>query len=276
MRVFLFPYGGLANRMRAISSAVSKYSHSKKKLTIIWVKEGGMNCAYCEVFRPNKGIIDKSYSTIQRKIHRYVRKWHLTEIALKALRKLHILSIVDIYDGDTAYDAEPILNGKYLCTIIKACYNFFCDDFNKTLFRLNPSIHNKELAKITQNTVGVHIRRTDNVFSTEHSPLELFEKRMQEELKNCPSTKFFLCSDDITVKKYFQSPSWVDYIDIPTGNIDRESPAGIIQAACEMQALSKCRMIIGSYFSSFGEVAAQMGDIPLEILSDKTKTESSK
>ena len=66
--------------------------------------------------------------------------------------------------------------------------------------------------------------------------------------------------NDNSVKEKFQAKFGEDMVAVPDGVIDRESVEGIVQAACEMQALARCKKIYGSYGSSFGEVAARLGN----------------
>ena len=44
----------------------------------------------------------------------------------------------------------------------------------------------------------------------------------------------------------------------------RNKKIAIIQAVAELYLLSKTKMILGSYYSSFSELAAVIGDIKLE------------
>jgi len=47
----------------------------------------------------------------------------------------------------------------------------------------------------TSHTVGIHIRRTDNIDAINGSLTELFVQRMREELQLYPETKFYVASD---------------------------------------------------------------------------------
>ena len=164
---------------------------------------------------------------------------------------------------------EEINRGGYLFAVMRS-WEAFCpsEPFRKELFVIkNKERQASELAKVDAYTIGVHIRRTDNIWSVEHSPLELFVAKMNTELERDPQVNFYLCSDDENVKAHFRSEEWADRVKMPNGLIDRGSKEGIVQAACEMFALASTRKIYGSYWSSFGEVAARMGNIDIEICS---------
>ena len=46
------PVGGLANRMRAIDSAIALAQDTNHELQIIWFKDQGLNCSFCDLFQP--------------------------------------------------------------------------------------------------------------------------------------------------------------------------------------------------------------------------------
>ena len=50
--ITLVPVGGLANRMRAIDSAIALAQDTHHELRIIWFKDQGLNCKFCELFQP--------------------------------------------------------------------------------------------------------------------------------------------------------------------------------------------------------------------------------
>ena len=61
------------------------------------------------------------------------------------------------------------------------------------------------VAGFSERTIGVHIRRTDNVVSIQSSPLENFTNMMDAEIKKKANTKFYVASDDDEVKESLKS-----------------------------------------------------------------------
>lgn len=57
------------------------------------------------------------------------------------------------------------------------------------------------VAGFSERTIGVHIRRTDNVVSIQSSPLEKFTSMMDAEIKKNSNTRFYVASDDDEVKE---------------------------------------------------------------------------
>lgn len=266
MHIILYPYGGLANRMRAIDSAVNM-CRKQDKLSVWWFKDWGLNCEFSKIFKTVSFIYEKEMTMIFRKLFKqYENNNKVFRWLFFLLEKLHLLIIYDDIHG--LKDSKCIKNdGGYLICFIRS-WEPFCaqQNFHKELFILNDfEILKEEIQKINSNTVGVHIRRTDNIWSVENSPLEMFEKAMRKEIEKNPNSDFYLCSDDDETKAYFQNDYWKEKVKMPSGIISRGSQDGIIQAACEMYFLSKTRKILGSYWSSFGEIAAKLGDIEIEI-----------
>jgi hypothetical protein len=268
MKIILYPIGGLANRMRAIDSAFN-LAGSKKNITVWWIKDKGLNCEFGKLFNSVPSIHDKNkLPLIFNKLLSFYDKNHIAVLfLLKVLERLHILLLLD---ENTCLEKEKTNSANsYLFCFIRTWEAFYPQEkFHSELFKLNDKNKlEKELSKINNNTIGVHIRRTDNVWSIKNSPLELFEQKMKKELENNQYANFYLCSDDDNVKHFFQSDFWKNIVKMPDGVVSRNSEDGIIQAACEMYTLSKTNKIIGSYWSSFGEIAARLGNIEIEICS---------
>lgn len=50
--ILLVPVGGLANRMKAIDSAIKLSRKTNSELHIIWFKDRGLNCRFDQLFEP--------------------------------------------------------------------------------------------------------------------------------------------------------------------------------------------------------------------------------
>lgn len=115
------------------------------------------------------------------------------------------------------------------------------------------------------NTIGLHIRRTDHAGAIEKSPLSLFIEKINEEIALNEETIFFLATDDKeTEKELIQL--FGQRIRINTEKaFDRDSEKGVQDAFIDVVCLSKTSKIYGSHASSFSETAAKMGGIKLII-----------
>lgn len=265
MYLFLYPIGGLANRMRVIDSAMNLVG-STNRLFVLWIKDPGLNSNFSSIFNFQSFLKEGIHSKLFFKLIKlYDLKDKRLLFILKLLENLHFLLVLDEY---TCLDKIKIKkSNKFLFCFIRTWEPFYPkDNFHRELFEIRDKARlEKELIKIDSNTIGVHIRRTDNANAIEKSPLELFEQKMLAEIKRNPKVNFYLCTDDVETKNYFKTDFWQTKVKMPDGAIERSSEDGIIQAACEMLALSKTQKILGSYWSSFGEIAARLGGIEIEI-----------
>lgn len=265
MHLIVYPNGGLANRMRTIDSAVN-LCNQKYNLTVVWYKDWGLGCNWNELFEHCSFVQDRTIPRLMRYVLNHYEDNAFIKTMLWLLKKLHLLWFCDIKGAEFIPCIKEIQDGGYLYAVIRSWEAFFPSErFRKELFLIKDKQRlANELAKVDSHTIGVHIRRTDNVWSVEHSPIDLFEERMRMELKCDSEVNFYLCSDDESVKTHFRSGEWAKMVRMPDGIINRNSKEGVIQAACEMFALSATKKIIGSYWSSFGEVAAMLGNIEFE------------
>lgn len=261
--------------MRAIDSAVNYSESQKSKLIIYWIRDNGLNCGFNAIWKPVLFVLDGKGHILDFFLYLY-RRFIGFKYLLKIADKLRLIKVfVDQNTGknEEIYGYIKLENRKarYLFLVIVTCENFFpSSEFRNDLFQLLPEVEElvkKETASFDENTIGVHIRRQDNEISIMNSPLELFEDRMHSEIKECPVTKFYIASDDYHVKNKFEdSPLWKDKIMFTKGSLSRDSREGILQAVVELYTLAKTKKIIGSYWSSFSEIAAELGKIPLEVI----------
>ena len=88
---------------------------------------------------------------------------------------------------------------------------------------------------------------------------------MEKALDDRAGTNFYLSSDDTDVKKTLTDTFGKTII---TGNkpVDRQSVAGVQDAVTDLYCLAATTKILGSYYSSFSEIAAQINNIQLEVI----------
>ena len=121
----------------------------------------------------------------------------------------------------------------------------------------------RRLASVTlQRSIGVHIRRTDNKKSIEGSPLEAFLQKMRDN----KDAYYVVATDDTKVREQIQL-EFGNHCIFPAIQLTRKTEEGMIQGVADFFALSRCTEIWGSYASSFSELAARYGNIPLTIIS---------
>jgi hypothetical protein len=88
---------------------------------------------------------------------------------------------------------------------------------------------------------------------------------MKELLTADETTHFFLATDDVNVELELKL-IFGDRIISPPKDLSRQTVAGIQAAVVDLFVLAGTGRILGSYWSSFSEVAAWIGDIPLVVI----------
>ena len=81
-----------------------------------------------------------------------------------------------------------------------------------------------------------------------------------------PETMFYLATDDPTVEQEFVD-KFNGHIVVQEGKkLDRNTESAIEDAYVDLLCLAATQKIYGSFYSSFSEIGAAIGKIPLEII----------
>ncbi len=266
------PAGGLANRMRATAAAYTLARRVGVEMTAVWFRDWALNAPFRALFEPVRleGMTLREATLMDyvllsrprpknlrlpRLLQRMMFRDALYEHMITPLRKQH-------FD----FEAWARGGGVYL-----ASYTGFLPydlDLLRRLFVPLPEVE-RGIDAFTQrfspHTIGVHIRRTDNVASIQQSPTSLFVEAIDRELSANADTMVFLATDSQEVKGEMRS-RYGDRVLTATEEADRDSIGGIRGGIVDMYALSRTGKIYGSFQSSFSCLASQLGDIPLEVL----------
>lgn len=255
------PKGGLANRIRAVDSALSMAARFGTEAHIIWRMLPECNCGFEELFTlpgfaslEEKGpdvlsglVPENVYFLFKQSVGKLK---YDKQIFQKQLRKLK----------EGKFDFNTLK--EYRSVYINSYERFYYKDRYKHLnFNENILARVREItAGFPGGTVGVHIRRTDHKKAIEHNPTEWFIEAMSEEISKDSSVKFFLATDSPKeqaglIEKFGQRVITFEK------TLDRNEPAGIKDALVELLCLSNTRKIFGSHYSSFSAVAAEIGQI---------------
>ena len=202
-QITLVPLGGLANRLRTITSGVALARQTQRLLQIVWYKDSGLNCRFDQLFRPlvQANIRLKEATATDRLLYDRPR-----------CRNAYLPSVFQrlTFDGrlhDPARELAPGSEfdfakwvGQHPRAYVRTCYPFFPADptLYEQLFVPNSTVESRIRTfteRFSPHTVGVHIRRTDNVTAIARSPLSLFIQEMEKEVERHPDTLFFVASD---------------------------------------------------------------------------------
>lgn len=259
--IYLRPVSGLANRMRALDSAVSLSQKIDRQLQVYWLKDAGLNCAFVDLFEPIPDIrifdLDQFPTTFE---NGFVKSLFVPELK-EALSSYRYLSKHDVKALEIeGFDFEQLKDGD---TAIASFSRFYPTAKPYSIFTPIPGLLERikaESSCFDKNTIGVHIRRTDNTKAIAHSPLELFEKAIDEEIARNSAANFYLSSDCVRTKKLLKS-KYKDRLITNFMTAQRGTKEGMQQAVVELYTLSRTQKIFGSYWSSFSHTAAHIGAI---------------
>ncbi len=273
-KIVVCPAGGLANRMRAIAAGIALGRDTSLPVEIIWARDRGLNAPYALLFCPELLPVPLAEPSAAAYHLRYepARKRNLY------LPRFFGPRFAIAHYDEPGFEERYVGNAALLRSEVEAAdgdvYFFsgldfypFSDDDYRRLFKPSPAVAGRltELAEACPGcTIGLHIRRTDNVNAIAASPLALFTGAIEAELATDAAARFFVASDDEATKNELAArfPGKVFFNTAPAR---RDTPGGIIDAMAELLMLSRMKRIYGSFFSTFSDAAARLGRTPLTI-----------
>lgn len=262
---------GLCNRMRAISSALALSRAAGRQLRIYWFNTRALKCPFAKLFEPIDGVEVVDVATGRLRALWSTGAWRLKVAGRRTPYDLFLSGdkIKELEDKDV--DLADVVSQAERCGI--ETYGRFYGE---------PPYHGdlvprRELAAEAEGTfaaataggggrtVGVHIRRGDNDASIQISPVDLFVKRMEQEVGRDPEVRFFLSTDDQDTEEAM-TRLFPGRVTVRPKDFSRTSTRGVQDALVDLLVLSKCPLILGSYWSSFSQTAAEIGGATLETM----------
>lgn len=271
----VIPQGGLCNRLRVVLSAlaVSRHGHD---VTVEWGSTRECRAAFSELFQsltaPEKDTAENAaYGTFRIRDRRW---WN----APQTRRNLHIPALLRrvVYDlqlvNYRCTHADDFLSRARACNNIYVSTGYDIYPYSPALARLLRPVEalQKQIDALTatfdEHTVGVHIRRTDNAQSRSHSTDEAFIAAMQQAVIEDNATHFFVATDeprllDVLKEKY---PGRIMHQQL--SDVRRDTTDGMRQAVIDLFCLARTHHLLGSYWSSFTDMAAEIGEQPVHII----------
>jgi hypothetical protein len=274
--IYILPIEGLANRIRAIASAISLAEDLHQEVFVVWKKDNTLNAEFDHLFQKNVNFKVKKYnyyyriffysgnSKIMIFVRQFIHKYFKIDFFItdKDIPEL-------VWKNNDNLDLSKLQMGRNKIRNIAlfTCHKFY--NIDKSISKLIPNefivLKSKSYIFDFNNIIGIHIRRTDNFNSILHSPLELFIINIKSEISKNPNVKFYLATDDYDTFESLQK-LFSDKIIYFKKNYERSKYESIIDAFVDLYSLSLCSKIYGSYSSSFSEIASFYDNTPLLIL----------
>jgi hypothetical protein len=255
----LEPIGGLGNRMRVIDSGLAFARAFGLRLRVVWTRTPDLGCRFDALFEPIPAleVVERGWWA-----NRLLRR-----VALKAGRYSRDIREPELEWLVKRGDLDGLARER--SALVVTCNRFFSRAGGRLEeFVPVPSLRHeveRQVASFGPATIGVHVRRGDNGPALRHSPTEAFVDHMANLVASDAATTFFVCSDASEAAASLVA-SFPGRVLARPKVLDRTSAAGMRDAVVDLYALSRTRRILGSYFSSFSEIAAQIGGVELDVV----------
>lgn len=263
-QVHLIPTAGLCNRMRSIASAVHIAKKLNRPLRIFWNQYEGLNAKFSDLFQPIP--VEKTFveDTQKWKYRINYRKDYL-------LRRIFLMNYTQVLYNISVQNEKNIfskIKDKRGDLLLISCFDMSEMYPLRQIFIPTPEIQgmiDEMTRQFTNHTIGIHIRRTDNTMSIRESPISSFVEFMEREIEKDAKVTFYIASDDKEVKEFMQN-KFSHRVLFSNIELSRSSLLGMKMAVSELFALSKTTKILGSYYSSYSQIAAELGGIPIQYV----------
>lgn len=264
MKLVVVPHAGLCNRLNAILSAIALKNSKQIEIELFWEESKECFAWFDNLFEPIKDCQVK----------------RLTNFYLKPSSKsnLFLPSLLRKFKFDASFQGQKISNSKFLLqnedlgVVYISSTNRFCPlTITSNLSRyFVPLPHiQKKIESVTsqysRNTIGVHIRRTDNIAAIKNSPLEKYIEAMNQALSKESETCFYIATDDPNIKNELNE-IYTGKIITYDATLNRNTLVGIEDAIVELWCLASCKRIIGSTHSTYSEFASLLYNIPITYI----------
>jgi hypothetical protein len=257
--IILSPIGGLANRMRVLNAGIGLTLATKKRLIVLWRSNHALNCKFNDIFE----FTGETYPVFQYSFGSRLNHILESGFALRC-KILHQADMLELLDQTEKIQELAEKNHLF----IETYSDFYPNPLPYKQFQPSESIRRiveTFSRQFGESTIGVHIRRGDNQKSIENSTIEKFVNHMKMFAEKDSETRFFVATDS-PKEEYEMSKIFPGRIlTYPKRSLDRNVPVAIQDALVDLYCLSKCRKLIGSYWSSFTDVAAAINNIEVLI-----------
>lgn len=261
----IVPQGGLCNRLRVVLSALFLSQQMHAEVQVKWAENDECHARFADLFVPiDSGRFHIGPMSWWAKPSRK-RNFHIPRLLRTCMGYtwqrdgFEPTSLSELAEALHGHSKVYVSSGSQLAQYSAECLSRLCPraDLQTRIDRIVQSY--------APHTVGVHIRRTDNVVSIQQSPVEAFIRAMKHEVDQDPRVKFFLATDDAAVKQMLerQFPHRIITQHMPT---ERSTLQGMEDALVDLWCLAGTHKLLGSYWSSFTDTAAEIGRMPLVIV----------
>ncbi len=261
--------------MRSTAAAVALARAARRRLRVVWYVDRELGAGFDELFAPLSRVGDVdvrirngrrgglSEKLLAHELHPGTRG----RAALEWIRRRRFdlrLSEAEVRVGGVHGDGLRERVREARSVMLRSYEKFYpVDDGALDIFEPVPELRaaiDRVAAVFDANTIGVHVRRGDNLRSIERSPVAAFIAAMRAEVELRPATRFFVASDSPEVVDRLGG-EFPDRVLSRPRDVARDRVAGVRDAVVDLYCLSRTARVLGSYWSSFSHTAAEIGRI---------------
>lgn len=261
--ITVLPEGGLCNRMRVVASAWLLAQATGQPMRVLWYRTPDFNARFDSIFTTNGlpfVVLERTaICRVSRggfRLREYFARLFGDYVLGKKETRPDTFCMESVAEAIGGRDVFVRTNSRLAYT--ENMYKLFV-----------PIGEAAEIIEKFRGTVvdciGVHVRRTDNTHALRESTLEKFITLMNLEVEANAETRFFLATDDSEVSTVLQGVFGDRVQEYKKRAYSRNDPSAIIDAVVDLFLLSNCRKLIGSYWSSFTDTAAELNNIECVI-----------
>lgn len=241
--IYLRACAGFANRLRATVSGICAAEEAGRPIHISWPYEPMFAGTFTDFF-------DEAASQLP--------KWVTFDVTMSS-PKPETLCLTKKEWLQESQKPGPTYIKSYAQFYTTPRFDFWLRSMKPKQELVNRA--DKLFAELDTPPIGLHIRRTDHWKAIKESPIAAFVRKMD---KYPPGTMFFVATDSHDERVILQQ-KYSGRVLTGSTILLRNMKAGTEGAFVDFLALSRCSEIIGSSGSSFSEMAAAYGGVPLEV-----------
>lgn len=251
--------GGISNKIKCLISSINLANKTGRELMLYWKKEPACNCNFSDLFE-NK-IKEISEGELRKIIKSGDYEFYRENLKHPGDKKKFIILNTSRFLGFSKEDLQ-LKFGKIPLEIQEQISKYLKNlKFKKGILKTVENFSKKEF---TKDMVGLHMRKGD--FKTIKNKIGFVssDQRFIEEITNLISSnkkiKFFLSTEDKPTEEMLKNAFNGKVITYPKKTLKREEEGAVKEALIELLLLSRCYIILGSFGSSFTEMAWFFGN----------------
>ena len=282
---------GLGNRLRALASCMSFAHESNRELVVVWETDAHIEARFSDLFSSPLVVVEKM---APKWPFTDVEKWDSVWSNFKFYNYMEMEKEGAVKGAKIANEGNKHIyyKGAYIMEVFdESLTNWDKDNQNLRTLKPVPEVMER-LSELesrglgSHDVIGLHIRnRTlskdiknvnfvaeygDEATSTmekwrQASSVHSFVGEMRRIIEEKPKVKFFVATDTFQVIDMLEEKFGKDRVISMKRTCDERDGACVRYALVDMLALSKCKELYGSNWSSFTEGAERIGGLKAKL-----------